>query len=289
MTSNDIYTITQHPNANSRQIERYVKFIESCRNKTHDGYTENHHILPQSIYPEFKNLKLHEWNSIRLSSRQHFIAHCILSRAFKYNSPQWHSMIKAFNRMGHNGGATKSRYINSRLYEQNRKHMSVTMRETQTGKLNSQYGTMWAFNPYTNKHQKIQKELINECYEQGWFITRSETPYKQAKTKETQEIKKEPSINKISYIRIAHPLIGKIKILHNNLYDYMLDGFIVCERSMYGQNTIKLTKNKINVQLPKQCVDYFIEHGWVPGMYTPNHKGTTGKKYSIINGKKIFL
>ena len=44
--------------------------------------------------------------------------------------------------------------------------------EHQRGKLNSQYGTCWITSNDRSKHIKIKKELLNEYYEQGWFIGR---------------------------------------------------------------------------------------------------------------------
>lgn len=37
---------------------------------------------------------------------------------------------------------------------------------------NSQYGTCWITNQDKSKHFKVKKDLINEYYEQGWFIGR---------------------------------------------------------------------------------------------------------------------
>lgn len=173
MSSTSIYALLQHPNVKSSLAERYINFIESCTCDETE-YHEDHHVLPSSIYSSYSNLRKNKWNCKTLSARQHFIAHCMLARMFLKNTPEFFSMVKAFNMMctSHNE-STQNRYVNSRLYEQNRKHMSETMRYHQTGRKNSQSGTCWVTSPEMNIKKKIKVELINEYYEQGWFISRA--------------------------------------------------------------------------------------------------------------------
>jgi adenine-specific DNA methylase len=76
--------------------------------------------------------------------------------------------------MGHNG----KRYLNSSLYEQNRKHMSETMSEAQSGEKNSAYGTMWIHHIETNENKKHDKnKAIPENYIAGRYI-KSKDKYK---------------------------------------------------------------------------------------------------------------
>ena len=64
-------------------IQRYLNFIKSRKNVKITGY-HAHHILPKAIdfYPEYKNLKEHQWNCVFLSPREHYIAHWMLAVAF---------------------------------------------------------------------------------------------------------------------------------------------------------------------------------------------------------------
>jgi hypothetical protein len=58
-----------------------------CRYYTHiitanvdeSQYFERHHILPKAIFPEYRNEK---WNIVRLSAKDHFIAHHLLFTMF---------------------------------------------------------------------------------------------------------------------------------------------------------------------------------------------------------------
>ena len=123
-------------------------------------YTEEHHILPRSL----GGLDSKE-NLVRITSRKHFIAHYLLTKFTKENTRSWHSMIKAFNMMRINPQGN-IRYMNSRLYEANRKYMSSTMSVAQSGKNNSQFSTMWIYSLELKESKKISKDQIVPA---GWF------------------------------------------------------------------------------------------------------------------------
>lgn len=63
-------------------INRYVDFC--LLNDTTNGITEHHHILPKSLFPEYKNLNEHRWNGTHLSIDNHKKAHSLLASAI-YN------------------------------------------------------------------------------------------------------------------------------------------------------------------------------------------------------------
>ena len=42
-------------------------------------YTERHHILPKAIFPEYKS---ESWNIVKLSAKDHFLAHYLLFKMF---------------------------------------------------------------------------------------------------------------------------------------------------------------------------------------------------------------
>lgn len=82
----DIYNILKSKPHNSHYLNRYIKFIKQCeeRNKNLYDSFEIHHICPKSkdMFLEYKNLNLYPWNKVKLTKRQHFIAHLILWKAF---------------------------------------------------------------------------------------------------------------------------------------------------------------------------------------------------------------
>jgi hypothetical protein len=61
----------------SLQLNRYHKFIDRLRNQVVDGYCEKHHILPRSLGGSDDPS-----NIIRLTVRQHYIAHWMLWKAY---------------------------------------------------------------------------------------------------------------------------------------------------------------------------------------------------------------
>ena len=85
MTNNDIYAILASKPHNPHYLKRYFKFIQWCQeNPTTDEYVEDHHICPKAddLFPEYADLKKFVWNSITLTSRQHFISHFLLWKAY---------------------------------------------------------------------------------------------------------------------------------------------------------------------------------------------------------------
>jgi hypothetical protein len=98
---------------NPHYLNRYLKFVLNCTPNL-NNYTEEHHILPKSLFPDFKT---DPRNLVRLTARQHFIAHWILSKVFiKYK--QKCSMLKAFNRMTTVSKTNSGRLtVSSKLFE----------------------------------------------------------------------------------------------------------------------------------------------------------------------------
>lgn len=97
---------------NKLYLERYCKLMEYCRQQNFDIdssiYTEKHHILPKSMFPEYKSLFKHKWNCIVLTPRQHYLAHWMLAKCFSGG------MWLAFKRMLDTGHKD---YVNARIYE----------------------------------------------------------------------------------------------------------------------------------------------------------------------------
>jgi hypothetical protein len=92
---NKIFEVEHNPH----YINRYLKFINSIKElgeRTH-LITEKHHILPSKLWPEFKNLRQNKWNMVKLTYREHFIAHLILFKCFCGNRKI--KMLQALNFM----------------------------------------------------------------------------------------------------------------------------------------------------------------------------------------------
>ena len=68
---------------NPHYLNRYLRFIAHCiHNECKEGDSERHHICPQAMFPAYRDGRKHPWNIVRLTRRQHFVAHWLLWKAF---------------------------------------------------------------------------------------------------------------------------------------------------------------------------------------------------------------
>jgi hypothetical protein len=99
-----------------------------------DVYGETHHITPKCLGGGND-----EKNLIRLTAREHFICHLLLSEMFPKETFEWYKMNHALKMM-YSSSSEHSRYFNNRMYELKRIDFSKTMSWSQSGEKNSQYG-----------------------------------------------------------------------------------------------------------------------------------------------------
>ena len=138
-------------------VERYLKFINYCKNIKFDCYTETHHIIPRSF-----NGTNNPNNLIKLGARHHYVAHLLLAKAT--NSPK---MIKALHKMVYstNGDVQRDYKITSRVYAYVREEHS---------KIVSAYSkdTVVARQIYTEEVKRIPKNYlihITVFYTKHWL------------------------------------------------------------------------------------------------------------------------
>lgn len=97
----------------NHQLNRYLKFIDSCKNQVVDGYFEKHHIVPRCLGGSNDSSNL-----VKMTPRQHFIAHLILSKMFEgANRSKMHFAV--WNMVNRDNGVR----TNSRTYEKLRKNL----------------------------------------------------------------------------------------------------------------------------------------------------------------------
>ncbi len=84
----DMLSILKSKPHNPHYVLKYYNFILRCdeynlKNNLNE-YTELHHIAPaaKDLFPEYSNLKNNKWNGVRLTARQHILAHVILWKTF---------------------------------------------------------------------------------------------------------------------------------------------------------------------------------------------------------------
>ncbi len=127
----------------------YNKLIERAKNRTIDSYTENHHIIPSCIGGTDNSDNL-----VRLTAREHFIAHILLVKIY----PKEDGLINAVNIMCiSNNNQTR---VHNRMYGWLKEKFAKNQSVRQTGKGNSQYGKYWVTNIHTKKTIRIKSQEL---------------------------------------------------------------------------------------------------------------------------------
>lgn len=89
----------------------YSSLIDKAKNRTITGYTENHHIIPSSLGGTNDPSNL-----VKLTAREHFICHLLLTKMTTGND--YYKMSYALHMLSNANNIGRGRYIpNSRLYE----------------------------------------------------------------------------------------------------------------------------------------------------------------------------
>lgn len=91
----------------------YINYVKFSNRELNDYY-EVHHIIPKCLGGSDE-----KDNLIKLTAREHFLAHYLLTKIY----PNSNKLLDAFRMMGTKNNE-QNRYINSRLYESKRKEFS---------------------------------------------------------------------------------------------------------------------------------------------------------------------
>ena len=144
----------------------YDLIIENRVNNIPQGYTETHHIVPRSL-----GGKDDKENLVKLSAREHYICHLLLTKIYEKGSNEYFKMVHAYMMMCNAKSTNHRRFykINSRLYEKYKIEYSNIMSKNQSGELNSQYGTQWIYNPIIQESKKVSKDIELDT---NWYIGR---------------------------------------------------------------------------------------------------------------------
>jgi len=96
-------------------------------------------------------------NLTLLTAREHYLCHWLLVKRYEVGSIERKKMIKAWFMMAAKGKNLQRPIINMNTYAKYKKELSQITRESQNGKLNSQYGKHW----FTNRNTGECRSFIN--------------------------------------------------------------------------------------------------------------------------------
>lgn len=137
--------------------KHYENLILKAKNRKLEGYCEIHHILPKCLGGNNK-----KENLIKLTAREHFIAHLLLIKIY----PKNYSLIKALNMMCL---SNDSMVRKNRMYGWLREKFSKEMSRSQLGQNNSQFNTCWVYHLSLKVSFKISKINLYEYLLDGFY------------------------------------------------------------------------------------------------------------------------
>lgn len=142
----------------------YNEIIANRVNKTPDGYTEKHHIIPRSLggLDDQSNL-------VALTAREHFLCHWLLVKIHRLDIGNHAKMLCAFTMMCFAISDLQQRVNNSRRFEKYRIEFAKMMTRNNIGDKNPQYGTIWI----TDIANKISTRITKGEVPEGWVLGRN--------------------------------------------------------------------------------------------------------------------
>lgn len=145
-------------------VKIYETLIKRAKSRQLDPleYYEKHHIVPRCIGgtddPE---------NIVSLLASEHRFAHLCLVKIY----PKHPGLVNAASMMNNCKSSTHAR-SKSKEYQWLRKRHRDSMSLFQTGKNNSQFGTVWVYSVSEQRNQKILKSQVDDYILNGWSIGR---------------------------------------------------------------------------------------------------------------------
>lgn len=126
----------------------YHRLISKALTQPHEGYTETHHIIPRCVGGDDSKSNL-----VRLSAKQHFVAHHLLFKIYGglKLAHAWYSMCRV-------GKGQEARMVNARLFGRARETRSKLLSESSMGRMNHFYGKTHN-EESRQKMSKAQKDL----------------------------------------------------------------------------------------------------------------------------------
>jgi 5-methylcytosine-specific restriction endonuclease McrA len=142
--------------------KHYKLLIKKAKNRVLEGYGENHHIIPRCFGGSND-----KQNLVKLTAREHFIAHLLLYKMQTSKRKQFQMLTSVIMMSGKDK-------MNSTLYEHARKEFSKRQSERMTGELHPMYGTSRTGeeNPFYGKTHSLETRLRLSELKEGIIIAK---------------------------------------------------------------------------------------------------------------------
>jgi hypothetical protein len=148
-------------------LEKYINFLISYEAKVFEEYSERHHILPRSTFPEFENDK---WNIVNLKYEDHRLVHLWLFKSVNervYQKPL-NFMNKEYKNSEELSKATKKGWIklknNKEKYEKWCKEKSENMKEFRNSEKYKERMIKYFNNPNYGEFKKRESKNWGDRY-----------------------------------------------------------------------------------------------------------------------------
>jgi hypothetical protein len=239
----------------------YNNLIERAKNRMIEGYVEKHHIVPKSFGGTNE-----KDNLVKLSAREHFIAHLLLVKIYGGK------MVVAAYMM-----SSKKKY-NSKKYENLKLKYSIlcklqrtgTKRTEKTKKLISESKKNFYKNLSDIKKKEMRKVLsdakrpkMNDTQKRNHSIRiQNDWNNRDLKTRENIKNKIKNTKNKKEMVYYHHPILNKIKYIEiEKIQEFESLGYISGRGDVWmSNNTTHKTK-----RVKKSNIDNFLKDGWILG------------------------
>jgi hypothetical protein len=153
----------------NKYMNKYTKWYNNiCKrgqNRVIEGYTEKHHIIPESFYSIRKRKGPSGWivgdsdaieNITHLTDREHELAHYLLTKIHKDNKQAYFKVLKAYEmRSMVNSNQEGKRYFSSRRLAGVRAERAKLQSEVMKGEGNPNYGKKWTDEQKEEQRQKV--------------------------------------------------------------------------------------------------------------------------------------
>jgi len=245
-------------------LKEYINFCITNNDKDIEG--ENHHILPQSIFPEYKDFRIYKDNKTRLSYSNHLKAHYLLILAIENDE-----MFYAFNMMNNfynqNNIAKLDEYDK---LKSNFKNILKNSNWTKSSKdkrwiykdgeykfikdgLENHLKNGWVYKGNTSdtvwvNNGVISKRLNKKDITEGWLIGRLET-----KSKGLQCWMNKNNKNK--------------RVYKEEVEDYLKDDWKLGHYGPTTKNKKRISKNGVNKTISENDLEDYLKDGWKIGAY----------------------